>query len=289
MSPTGDFLATAHVNYLGIFLWANKTLFSHVALHAIPPDSEAPLVDLPTTVSNDDMKDIIDDIDQLNIYEKGEKLDSEYHSPIQLNEHLITMSTLAASRWQNLLNLDIIKKHNKPKIGVKKPKQAPFFLPTLSGPELKFDLSQNANEIDTESKILMPNNFSNFTKFGKMLNDNKKTENYQQCIDHIITLGPSMIDFEIKSLSPDGGGSNEIMLKFMKMIAFMLSTNLNFELAQTYLAVFLKSHSRLIIDNIQLRNYLKELQQIQISSWQTLEKQLLYGLGVANNLRNVTN
>jgi len=53
MSPTGDFLATAHVNYLGLFIWANKTLFSHVSLRSIDPYSEAPLLELPTTDSNE--------------------------------------------------------------------------------------------------------------------------------------------------------------------------------------------------------------------------------------------
>ena len=38
-------------------------------------------------------------------------------------------------RWLNLLNLDVIKAKNKPKAAPKKPKVAPFFLPTVPGLE----------------------------------------------------------------------------------------------------------------------------------------------------------
>ena len=38
-------------------------------------------------------------------------------------------------RWLNLLNLDVIKAKNKPKAPPKKPKAAPFFLPTIPGLE----------------------------------------------------------------------------------------------------------------------------------------------------------
>ena len=53
-SPTADFLATAHVDDLGVYLWSNKTLFSHVSLRPLPPDYTPSVVDLPTTGTSDD-------------------------------------------------------------------------------------------------------------------------------------------------------------------------------------------------------------------------------------------
>lgn len=41
-------------------------------------------------------------------------------------------------------------------------------------------------------------------------------------------------------MSPDGGGSVEVMQSFLKMIAMMLERKRDFELAQAYLALFLK-------------------------------------------------
>ena len=53
-------------------------------------------------------------------------------------------------------------------------------------------------------------------------------------------LGPSAIDAEIRSLSPEGGGSIEVMAQFIRCIDYALKTNRDFELAQAYLALFLK-------------------------------------------------
>ncbi|KAE8685641.1 Mannosyl-oligosaccharide 1,2-alpha-mannosidase MNS2 [Hibiscus syriacus] len=45
---------------------------------------------------------------------------------------LVTLSLLPKSQWQSLINLDIIKVHNKPIKPPKKPEKAPFFLPSAS-------------------------------------------------------------------------------------------------------------------------------------------------------------
>ena len=49
LSPTGDFLASSHVDDLGIYLWSNKTLYSHVSLCPLPTNHTPSLTELPTT------------------------------------------------------------------------------------------------------------------------------------------------------------------------------------------------------------------------------------------------
>jgi U3 small nucleolar RNA-associated protein 21 len=49
LSPTGDFLATAHVDDIGVYLWSNMTLFTFVSLRPLPEDYEPGVLDLPTT------------------------------------------------------------------------------------------------------------------------------------------------------------------------------------------------------------------------------------------------
>lgn len=291
MSPTGDFLATAHVNYLGLFLWANKTLFSHVALRAINPESEPPLLDLPTSMQSQS-DSLVTDLEQLGlekgdgVEEEGELLESDYKSPDQLDSCLVTMSNQAAARWQNLLNLDLVKKRNRPRVPVTVPKQAPFFLPTVAGLDLKFDLTNV--DIDGGSKLLVPAHFQNYTVFGKALDNSRHNDDdgLDQCIAQLIELGPSRIDFEIKSLHPDGGGSVTLMRQFLRLILRMLDTNENFELAQSYLGVFLKAHSRATVEHPELRESLAELEAAQTRGWASLEDKLLYGLGVVSSLRN---
>lgn len=283
MSPTGDFLATTHVNYLGIYLWANKALFSYVSLKSIDPFSVAPVVDLPSSALTAD-EPVDFDLEDL---EDGESVELNYKSPPQLNKLLVTMSDVAASRWQNLLNLDIVKQRNRPKVPLKTPKHAPFFLPTVAGLDFQFDTkADESNGTGGESsKLILAQNFSNLTAFGKCLDESRSKNTFGKCVKHIIALGPSMVDFEIKSLHPDGGGNLAVMEQFLKMILFMFESNQNFELAQSYLAVFLKAHSRLLVDEPQLSSYLKSLQAAQGKGWKALEQKLMYGIGVASALR----
>lgn len=285
MSPTGDFLATAHVNQLGLFLWANKTLFNHISLRSIDPYDEAPYIDLPSSQS--DEVSVETAMEELSVGndEEGEEVDMHYESPDQLSDKLITMSGLAESRWHNLLDLDVIKKRNKPKAPPKVPKQAPFFLPTVAGLDLKFDLSAAQKE-DENSKMLIPSNFNNLTTLGKLLEETITTNEYTKCVEYLKKLGPSMIDFEIKSLHPIGGGSYKAMVQFLKTICYMLSTNCDFELSQAYLSVFLKSHGTALVERTEILEALKEVEEEQKKSWEMLEQSFLYGLGVVSALRN---
>ena len=65
------------------------------------------------------------------------------------------------------MNLDVIKAKNKPKAPPKKPKAAPFFLPTIPGLATQFDLS--AVEKAAEENTLKTPVAISFTKFGAAL------------------------------------------------------------------------------------------------------------------------
>jgi U3 small nucleolar RNA-associated protein 21 len=97
-SPTGEFLATAHSDELGIYLWANVSLYSSITLRPLPHNFEPTLLSLPRVRSDGEEEE------EMDINE-----DLIYISPQQLSEDLITLSTLPHSRWKNLLNLDLIK------------------------------------------------------------------------------------------------------------------------------------------------------------------------------------
>lgn len=52
--------------------------------------------------------------------------------------------------------------------------------------------------------------------------------------------GPSAISIELTNLAPEGGGSNSLLLAFIRMIDSMLASGRDFDLAHGYLALFLK-------------------------------------------------
>lgn len=271
-SPTGESLATTHVDYLGIFLWSNRTIYSHVSLRPIPETSEAPMVVLPGAAHEAEQQEESED----------ESSSETFISPQQLSSNLITLSGLALSRWQNLLNIDVVKKRNKPRAPPRKPKLAPFFLPTIPSLSLTFDFGNV--ESDGKSKMLIPTGFTNLSVFGKLLLESGN--DFNAAIEQIKAFGPVTIDFEIKNFAPDDGGSIQVMLQFLKMIESMFESNQDFELAQSYLSLFLKTHSSLIAHDEALSGFLINIQQAQSTTWNKLEEQLLSAVCIVNALRN---
>lgn len=272
LSPTGEVLATAHVNSLGIFLWSNKTLYVKVTLKALSPNDEIPKITLPTCGASNEISE-----------EQEEHVEDEFVSPEQISQELVTLSGLAGSRWQNLLNIDIIKRRNKPKQPPKAPKAAPFFLPTIPSLELKFDVQPETTT--PTSKLLTPKTLSTLSQFGQLLKNTTETNDFQAVIEKLKGYGPSLIEFEIKNLAPDAGGEIEVMLQFLKCVEYMLKSNRDFELAMAYLGVFLKAHGDVIAADERLRNYLPNVQSCSNVAWSRLQEKLLYSLCVINHLK----
>ncbi|CAI5717329.1 unnamed protein product [Peronospora effusa] len=138
VSPTGEFLATTHVGNVGIFLWANRSLFTEVFLDSEP--SKPVLMDMPVPLNEVDNSDQLgfgtERNPQLSVTsvneqrpESTKKVDSEESSD-PLDASLITLSMAPRAFWQSLFNLELIKKRNKPIEPPKAPEQAPFFLQT---------------------------------------------------------------------------------------------------------------------------------------------------------------
>lgn len=183
-SPTGDFLASSHVDDLGVYLWSNKTLYSHVSLCPLPPNHTPLLTELPVgaivevdTEENEQREEGAFTIDTKGSEPQdlakllAEDPSEEKIAP--LSEGLVTLSTLPKSRWHNLQNLDIIKQRNKPIEPPKQPKQAPFFLPTLPGIEPKFIPAAEDKEIPSAesggSRILNLGKLQPLSEFQKCL------------------------------------------------------------------------------------------------------------------------
>lgn len=243
-------------------------------------DAAIPMVTLPGSTVEVNLES---GLEKLNV-EEDETEEEEYVSPDQLSADLITMSSLANSRWQNLLNIDIVKKRNKPKEPPKAPEAAPFFLPTIPALDVQFDLSQVRTESEN-SKLLVHPDFQNLTTFGNLLQKSSSENNFTEVIERLKSLGPSSIDFEIQSLTLDLKYTEQLMMQFMIMIKHMMESKKDFELAQAYLSVFLKVHGSLIAENKRLLKYLTELQEVQSTSWSTLREKLFYNLSVVQHLK----
>lgn len=259
-SLNGAAIITAHVGHLGIFLWTNKLLFNNITLKAINIDEEPELIKLP---------ECCQDYSDENNLKSLEEEESDFISKEQLDSRLITYSGLPSSRWANLIDLHIIKKRNKPKAPPKVPKAAPFFIPTLPSLSLTFDLSSEQNT--KENRFIDQADFNPLTDFGKLVVENGSKGDFISVIKRLKLMGPSILDMELKSLS-----TNESLLRFMQCLEFMFESNRDFELASSYLGVFLRAHGPTIANVENLKENLTLLRTLHASNWQRLQQKLQY-------------
>lgn len=213
----------------------------------------------------------------------GEEI--EYKSPEQISKELITLSDQPTSRWLNLLHLDIVKKRNKPKTPFTVPKSAPFFLPTIPSLQLEFDLENEQGA--GETKLLIPQNLITLTPFGKKLIACDDDESYVKCLEKLKTLSPAAIEAEVTSMDPETGGSIQLMKQFLIMLGVMLKTNRDFELAQSYLSLFLRKHSKTTSQNEELRVILDSVEETATQAWSKLQNYLLYNICVVKALKDM--
>ncbi|XP_077993533.1 WD repeat-containing protein 36-like [Glandiceps talaboti] len=283
MSPTGSFLATTHVDDLGIYLWSNRSLYTHVSLNPLPDDYVPLEMSLPATHYKG--QDEGDEVSEDETMTTEDTMVTEFQSPQQISSDLVTLSLLPHSRWKNLTNLELIKKRNKPKENLKVSKSIPFFLPTVAGLTPTFDVSEEKKQ--ETSHIVKLGNLQVQSDFIKLVEQSSDDECiFDKMMEKLKEMGPSSIDIEFRSLSPIGGGSIELMLQFMKFIHHVLQSNKDFELAQAYLAQFLKLHGDTIAADPSLTECAKDLLDTQQLSWKRIQCHFSTNLCLLSYLKN---
>mmetsp|Transcript_32431 Transcript_32431/g.36972 ORF Transcript_32431/g.36972 Transcript_32431/m.36972 type:complete len:228 (+) Transcript_32431:530-1213(+) len=179
-SPTGEYLATTHVEKKGIFLWSNKAFFGNVFLQDSPKRPH--YLDLPNVtetrkqnLTHQDFYVLKDQVDKLHQEEKKVlsdqvdkafeellKSDSEYRTAKESTE-MAKISSDPFSKWQSLYYIDTIRQRNKPLDSKTKKQDAPFFLFDLDAVLQENDGTKDLygvqyftgnKEMDDESKAL---------------------------------------------------------------------------------------------------------------------------------------
>lgn len=250
MSPNGEYLATAHVNDVGISLWSNKSQFKKISTKHIEDEEEFANMLLPN-VSGEGGASMIEgafDSDEVDV-DGG-----IYVSPKRLEDDLITFSQNSRNKFSSIIYLESIKQRNKTKEAPKKQQNLPFFL-ELTG--LKVGNSAIENEIgkDAVKKINETQEVeegSKFLRLDKSKNHEFETEftkllrlgKFSEFVDLIVDMSPSQIDFEIKSMSVTSP-FDEIK-SFLQAIKFGIESRIDVEILIAVLFVFLQSHADVI-------------------------------------------
>ncbi|EEH03410.1 U3 small nucleolar RNA-associated protein [Histoplasma capsulatum G186AR] len=282
MSATGEFLATAHADGVGVNIWNNRSLFTHVPTKHIEEDA---IVEVSApTASGEGGAAVLEAAFEEDAGEGGRGEDCPLLPTEQLSGDMMTLSITPKSRWQTLLHLDIIKERNKPKEPPKVPQKAPFFLPsTLSKPDsdsstqLVSAPAAAAAEGSLGTKKTTPAERSRIAKlqlandpsmqpstFTALLHscssdsnngnssDSSNSNHYAPFIEYLKSLPPAKADLEIRSLDPGllngrKQGMNELVA-FVEALTAQLRTRRDFELVNAWMAVFLRVHGDVAVE-----------------------------------------
>ncbi|KAI1816504.1 WD domain-containing protein [Poronia punctata] len=285
-SSTGEYLAAAPEGQLGVNIWTNKTMFTHVPTRQIS-ESSVEQVAGPTASGEGgqglleaafDDEASVEDEDQV----AAPSLD-------QLSADMMTLSLVPRSRWQTLLHLDLIKKRNKPKELPKAPEKAPFFLPSTTGAPSLDQMALEAkpdNADKNESRIMKFDQNKMQQAFTGSLQAGAASGNYNQFIDHLKSLAPATADLELRSLSPGTDDESNELLHFIKALTSRLVARRDYELTQAWMTVFLRLHFDIILESEVLMAALKEWKQHQANECSRLDSLVGYCSGVVGFIRS---
>ena len=292
-STTGEFLATAHADSVGISIWTNRTLFTHVPTRHIR-DDEIIQAKLPTA-SGEGGQGLLDAAFEEEESEEITLTDSVPAMTDQLSDEMMTLSLVPRSRWQTLLHLDTISQRNKPIEPPKAPEKAPFFLPSLEGskqaPLSLLNPEPHIPQITPaeRSRISKLDRDSARTDFTTLLHTSFQTGDFSPFLDHLKSLSPSTADLEIRSLNPLHSSSkpevNELVA-FINALIFRLREKRDYELVQTWMAVFLRIHGESVPQSPELVEVLKVWREEQEREGRRLGELVGYCSGVLGYLRS---
>ncbi|EME41671.1 hypothetical protein DOTSEDRAFT_90457 [Dothistroma septosporum NZE10] len=292
-SPTGEFLATATQDNVGIDIWTNRSLFAHVPTRHIglkeliatisSTEGQAP------TTSGEGSADLGADIaDSASDSEaEADSFEIPEIEVDQISSDLVSLSLIPRSRWQNLMHLDLIRQRNKPIEPPKKPEKAPFFLPSLQDRQGQQLIDTQAGsgaaaEIEKErTRILQFGREGMRSEFTSLLHASAETDDYGAFIEHLKNLSPAAADIEIRSLSYE----NEEFVGFVRALTLRLREKRDFELCQAWMAVCLKVHGDVVVGDAGVREAVREYRDALEVEKRRVQKLSGYVSGLVGYLR----
>jgi U3 small nucleolar RNA-associated protein 21 len=287
-SPTGEYLATAQEGDVGIHIWTNRTLFTHVSTR---PISEAEFVTIGApTASGEGGEGIIEAAAE----DDGEEGQDDIAVPImdQLSEGLTTLSLVPKSQWQTLLHLDIIRSRNKPKEAPKKPEKAPFFLPSVSqtqptvagSTDLTGTTEEPKSRIGSSALASRSAASASTNEFTRLLAQASHTEEYTALLSYLSSLSPSAADLAIRTL--DTIPPSTELQTFMKALTARLAERKDYELVQAWMSVFLRLHGDTIVNDDSLVAQLRKWQEEAKREKERVGGLVGYSVGVVGWVRS---
>lgn len=277
MAPSGEFIATTHVNSVGIKLWVDMSRFGHVRNEV--QDKKESRKSGTSMMDDEDTQpgsesDTDSEVEDATVNEKQPTPSIEKILP--LSEDIVTLSTKPTTTWTVLSNLHAIKERNKPVEPPKKAESAPFFIPTKKSIHMEFDINQGKDksirddeENENQGKIKSlhgkkedDENWLNST-LGKLLYERQ----FAAATGLLNEMDASGVDMEIRTM--EGQTTLRNAAEYFKE---RLGSPNGFELTQAHLGVFLRTHGSELSKDEQGTELLAGLLSAQQNAWERLRE-----------------
>lgn len=293
-SPSGEFLATGLDGEVGVHIWTNRTLFTHVSTRQITED-DIVSVSAPTASGEGGVAVV----EAATEEQAGDEQEDEITVPImdQLSDNITTLSLVPKSRWQTLLHLDVIRARNKPKEAPKAPEKAPFFLPSVGQNQIQGVDDNNSNALtastepqDTKSRIsssALASRSSAATAtdtFSRHLAHATETGDYTPLLSHLSSLPPSAADIAIRTL--DTTEPYTELRTFIKALSARLAQRRDYELVQAWMSVFLRLHGDVVVLDEEAVGLLRKWQEEAKGERERVGGLVGYSVGVVGWVRS---
>lgn len=287
-SPSGEYLATALDGEVGVHIWTNRTLFTHVSTRQIS-ENEISTMAAPTA-SGEGGEDVVDAAGEESVADD----EDETAVPVmdQLSEGITTLSLVPKARWQTLLHLDVIRARNKPKEAPKPPEKAPFFLPStgqangekaanaLVGPEAEATSRISSSALGSRSSAARAT-----SEFTRRLAQAAETSEYGEVLAHLSSLPPSAADVAIRTLETTR--PYEELKTFVQALTSRLEDRRDYELVQAWMSVFLRLHGDVVVQDSQLVELVRKWQEEAKRERERVGGLVGYSVGVVGWVRSV--
>jgi U3 small nucleolar RNA-associated protein 21 len=289
-SPTGEYLATAQEGSVGVDIWTNRTLFTHVSTRHIS-EAEIATITAPTASGEGGVAIIEAAAEE----DHDEEEEDQTMVPImdQLSSQITTLSLVPKSRWQTLLHLDVIRARNKPKEAPKAPEKAPFFLPSVSqDPFTTADSSgtipatqEHTSRISSSALASKSAAATSTTEFTRHLSLALTTQKYTPLLSYLSSLPPSAADVAIRTL--DTMAPYTELQTFIQALTARLEERKDYELVQAWMSVFLRLHGDVIASDEGLIKDLRKWQDEAKRERERVGGLVGYSVGVVGWVRSV--
>lgn len=288
-SPSGEFLATGLDGEVGVHIWTNRTLFTHVSTRQIKEDDIATVT--APTASGEGGVAVVEAATAEDNEDEDEVDETTVPVMDQLSEKITTLSLVPKSRWQTLLHLDVIRARNKPKEAPKAPEKAPFFLPSLgqdkaaTADNALAPLTQDPESRISSSALASRSSAATSTnEFTRHLALAAQTSEHHALLAFLSSLPPSAADIAIRTL--DTTEPYNELKTFIDALTARLQERKDYELVQAWMSVFLRLHGDVVVQDASLVAGLKKWQEEAKRERERVGGLVGYSVGVVGWVRS---